>query len=38
MVIYFKSKKLEKICENLKKAQKEFGKEIALKLFQRIDT
>ncbi len=36
MIIYFKSKKLQKLCNDFKKAQKEFGKEIALKLFQRI--
>lgn len=37
MDINYKSNKLEKQCTELSKAQKEFGKQIAVKLFQRIN-
>lgn len=36
MEVNFKSKKLEKVCTNISKAQKEYGQKIALKLFQRL--
>jgi proteic killer suppression protein len=37
MEINYKNNKLEKQCTKLSKAQKELGKPIALKLFQRIN-
>ncbi|WPX08244.1 type II toxin-antitoxin system RelE/ParE family toxin [Anaerocellum danielii] len=37
MEVRYKTKKLQKICENYKLAQKEFGQDIAKKLFQRLN-
>ena len=36
MKVEYKTKKLQKQCENPKKAQKEFGKDIGTKLTQRV--
>lgn len=36
MIIYFKTKKLQKICSNTKMSQKELGHEMARKLQQRL--
>lgn len=35
--IIFKNKKIEKICKNFKKAQKEYGKNVAEKLYSLIN-
>lgn len=37
MLIQFKTKKLESICTNAYQAQKKYGKDIAIKIHQRID-
>lgn len=37
MEVRYKTKKLEKQCENPRKAQKDYGKDIGSKLTQRID-
>ncbi|ADQ39664.1 hypothetical protein Calkr_0087 [Caldicellulosiruptor acetigenus I77R1B] len=37
MEVRYKTKKLKKICENFQLAQKEFGQDIAKKLFQRLN-
>ena len=36
MIIYFRTKKLQKVCSNTKSAKKEYGHEIARKLQQRL--
>jgi proteic killer suppression protein len=36
MIIYFRTKKLQKVCSNTKSAKKEYGHEMARKLQQRL--
>ena len=37
LIVIFKTKKIEKICTDYSIAQKEYGKDIAIKVFQRIE-